>query len=139
VTVRTYDSPAAFKEALEHRIRTRTPNGQIVARTRQLLVFDRFLARIASVFGDTATLKGGVALELRVGRAQTTRDIDLRLLGSSVDLLARLQQAARLDLDDFLSFEIAADASQPEIEGESMKYDGFRFGAECMLAGKLYG
>jgi predicted nucleotidyltransferase component of viral defense system len=139
VTVRTYDSPAAFKEALEHRIRARTPKGTIVARTRQLLVFDRFLARIVEVFGDAATLKGGVALELRLDRARTTKDVDLRLMGSSDDVLARLQRAARHDLGDFMMYEIVPDAEHPEIEAGGMKYEGRRFRAECRLAGKLYG
>jgi hypothetical protein len=139
VTVRTYDSPAAFKEALEHRIRARTPKGTIVARTRQLLVFDRFLARIVEVFGDTATLKGGVALELRLDRARTTKDVDLRLMGSPDDILARLQQAARHDLGDFMTYEIVPDTEHPEIEAEGMKYEGRRFRAECRVAGKIYG
>ncbi len=139
MSTRTYDNPTSFKEALEHRIRERTPKGLIVARTRQLVVFDRFLARIASVFGDAATLKGGMALELRIDRARTTKDVDLRLIGRSSDLLSRLQQAARLDLDDFLTFEIVPDADHPEIEAEGMKYDGLRFRAECSLAGKIYG
>ena len=34
------------------------------ARKRQLLVFDRFLARIAVVFGGAAILKGGLVREL---------------------------------------------------------------------------
>ncbi len=139
MTVRTCDSPAAFKEALEHRLRVRTPDGEIVARTRQLLVFDRFLARIVAAFGDAATLKGGVALEMRIERARTTKDVDLRLTGSSEDVLSRLQQAARHDAGDFLTYEIAADAEHPEIEAEGMKYDGLRFRAECRLAGKIYG
>jgi hypothetical protein len=139
MTARVYESPAAFKEALEHRVRARTPKDAIVARTRQLLVFDRFLARIAAVFGDAATLKGGVALELRIERARTTKDVDLRLVGSPDDLLAQLQRAARHDLGDFMTFEIAPDAGHPEIEAEGMKYDGLRFRTECRLAGKLYG
>jgi hypothetical protein len=139
MTTREYESPAAFKEALEHRIRARTPKNAIVARTRQLLVFDRFLARIAAMFGDAATLKGGVALELRIERARTTKDVDLRLVGVSDDLLAQLQRVARHDLGDFMTFEIAPDAEHPEIEAEGMKYDGVRFRAECRLAGKLYG
>jgi hypothetical protein len=139
MTAREYESPAAFKEALEHRLRARTPKDAIVARTRQLLVFDRFLARIAAVFGDAATLKGGVALELRIERARTTKDVDLRLVGSPDDLLAQLQRVARHDLGDFMTFEIAPDAEHPEIEAEGMKYDGVRFRAECRLAGKLYG
>jgi hypothetical protein len=137
--VRTYDSPAAFKEALEHRIRARTPKGTIVARTRQLLVFDRFLARIVEVFGDAATVKGGIALELRIDRARTTKDVDLRLMGPSDDVLARLQRAARHDLGDFMVYEIVPDAEHPEIEAEGMKYEGRRFRAECRLAGKIYG
>jgi len=139
MTAREYESPTAFKEALEHRIRARTPKDAIAARTRQLLVFDRFLARIAAVFGDAATLKGGVALELRIERARTTKDVDLRLVGLPDDLLAQLQRVARHDLGDFMTFEIAPDAEHPEIEAEGMKYDGVRFRAECRLAGKLYG
>jgi len=139
MTVRTYDTPAGFKEALEHRLRARTPRGTIVARTRQLLVFERFLARVAVAFGDAATIKGGVALELRIQRARTTKDVDLRLTGSSDNILARFQQAARLDLSDHLTFEIVADAHHPVIEADGMKYDGLRFRAECNLAGKVYG
>jgi hypothetical protein len=134
-----YESPAAFKQALEHRLKAATPDGVPVARTRQLAVFDRFLARIAVVFDDAATLKGGVALELRLERARTTKDIDLRMMGTPDGLLERLQQAGRLDLDDFLSFELEADRHRPEIETEGLKYDGFRFRAEAKLAGKLYG
>lgn len=134
-----YESPAAFKQALEHRLKAATPAGIPVARTRQLAVFDRFLARIAVVFGDAATLKGGVALELRLERARTTKDIDLRVMGTTDGLLERLQHAGRLDLDDFLSFEIDADPHRPDIEAEGLKYDGFRFRAEAKLAGKLFG
>lgn len=134
-----YESPAAFKQALEHRLKEATPAGVPVARTRLLAVFDRFLARIAIVFGDAATLKGGVALELRLDRARTTKDIDLRVMGTTDGLLERLQQAGRLDLDDFLSFEIEADRHEPDIETDGLKYDGFRFRAEAKLAGKLYG
>ncbi len=135
----TYESPAAFKQALEHRLKAATPTGIPVARTRQLAVFDRFLARIAVVFGDAATLKGGMALELRLERARTTNDIDLRVMGTTDGLLERLQQVGRLDLEDFLSFEIETDPHRSDIETEGMKYDGFRFRAEAKLAGKLYG
>lgn len=134
-----YESPAAFKQALEHRLKAATPAGVPVARTRQLAVFDRFLARIAVVFGDAATLKGGVALELRLERARTTKDIDLRVMGSIDGLLDRLQHAGRLEFDDFLSFEVETDPHRPDIEAEGLKYDGFRFRAEAKLAGKLYG
>jgi hypothetical protein len=65
MTTRTYSSPEAFKQALEQRLRAATKTGGEFARRRQLLVFDRFLARIVAVLGDAATLKGGLVLELR--------------------------------------------------------------------------
>lgn len=102
-------------------------------------MFDRFLARIVAGFGDAVTLKGGLVLKLRIGRARTTKDVDLRLVGSPNDLLARLQQCARQDLGDFMTFEVGPDQNNPEIQNDGMQYDGLRFRTECRLAGKLYG
>ena len=139
MTIRTYSSPEAFKQALEQRLRTSTKSGAEFARKRQLLVFNRFLARLVAVFGDAATLKGGLVLELRIERARTTKDIDLQVTGSPNDILAKLQEAARRDLDDFVTFEVGPDVDQPEIQNDGMQYDGLRFRAECKLAGTLYG
>lgn len=136
---RAYATPEAFKQALEQRLRAVQQASIGIGRRRQLLVFDRFLARVVAVFGDRALLKGGLVLELRLGRARTTKDVDLRLTGSSGDLLARLQEGGRLALGDFMNFEIAPDPHHPEIDNEGVKYEGFRFRAECRMAGKLYG
>src|SRR5438105_3098028 len=103
MTTRTYTSPQAFKQALEQRLRTASKTGADFARRRQLLVFDRFLARIVALLGDGVLLKGGLVLELRLERARTTKDIDLRLTGSAHDVLARLQEAGRRDLGDFMA------------------------------------
>ncbi|MCK5798854.1 MAG: nucleotidyl transferase AbiEii/AbiGii toxin family protein [Deltaproteobacteria bacterium] len=139
MTTRTYFSPEAFKQALEQRLRSATKTGAEFARRRQLLVFDRFLARVMDRLGDAATLKGGLVLELRLERARTTKDVDLRLMGSTDDILAKLQEAGRRDLGDFMTFEVGPDNDHPEIQNEGMQYDGFRFRAECRLAGKVYG
>lgn len=139
MTTRKYASPEAFKQALEQRLRAATKTGAAFARKRQFVVFDRFLARIVQVLGNTVTLKGGLVLELRLDRARTTKDIDLRLTGSADDVLARLQEAARLDLGDFFTFEVGPDADRPEIQGDGMIYDGLRFQATCTMAGKPYG
>jgi hypothetical protein len=139
LTDRKYASPEAFKQALEQRLRAATRTGADFARKRQLLVFDRFLARIVQVLGHTAMLKGGLVLELRLDRARTTKDIDLRLTGSSDGVLARLQEAARLDLGDFFTFEVGPDDDHTAIQGEGMIYDGLRFRAEARMAGKRYG
>jgi hypothetical protein len=66
VTTRLYANPLAFKQAVETRLKNASSTDFDFGRRRQLLVFERFLARIVPVFGDAATLKGGLALELRL-------------------------------------------------------------------------
>jgi hypothetical protein len=139
MTPQNYATAAAFKQALEQRLKMMSSSGVDFARRRQLLVFDRFLARIAQTMGDVVTLKGGLVLELRLDRARTTKDIDLRLIDSPEQLLERLQQACRLNLGDFMLFSIKPDDKRPEIQNDGMRYDGVRFRAECRLGGKLYG
>jgi hypothetical protein len=102
-------------------------------------VFDRFLARVVAVLGDAPTLKGGLALELRLERARTTKDVDLRMTGSPEKILAKLQDAGRRSLGDFMAFEVMPDHNHPELQNDGMQYQGLRFRAECKLAGKLYG
>lgn len=139
MTARIYASPEAFKQALEQRLRAATKPGGSLARSRQLLVFDRFLARVVAVLGDSVTLKGGLVLELRLARARSTKDVDLRMMGTPLELLPRLQEAGRRDLGDFMTFEVAADEHHPEIQNDGMQYEGLRFRATCKLAAKLYG
>ncbi len=139
MTVHTYSSPAAFKQSLEQRLKAAGGSSAELARKRNLLVFDRFLARIVAVFGDAVTLKGGLVLELRLERARTTKDVDLRLVGSPDGVLAKLREAGHRDLGDFMTFEVAPDEHHPTIQTEAMQYNGLRFRAECKLAGKLYG
>lgn len=135
-----YATPEAFRQALEARIRNEArARRQPIARVRQLLVFDRFLARVFAILGDRVTMKGGAVLELRLDRARTTKDIDLRVLGAADDFLAHLRTAASLDLGDHLSFEVSADAHHPEMQGEGMVYAGRRYRAVASLAGKIYG
>lgn len=124
--------------AVEQRIRSSVP-GPEINRFRQLLVFDRFLARIFRHFAESVILKGGLVLELRLDRARTTKDVDLRLVGDGHGLLPKLRVAGSLDLGDWLTFAIERDADMPEIAGQGMVYDGYRFRAEASLGGKLYG
>ncbi|MCB9522857.1 MAG: nucleotidyl transferase AbiEii/AbiGii toxin family protein [Myxococcales bacterium] len=139
MTPRVYRTPLAFRQALEQRLRSTVGVGPDLERQRQLLVFDRFLARIVQAFGSQAVVKGGLALELRLTRARTTKDVDLRLTGTPDGLLDRLRAAARLDLGDFMRFDLQPDPKHPELHGDGVRYDGFRFRTECRIAGKLYG
>jgi Nucleotidyl transferase AbiEii toxin, Type IV TA system len=105
---RTYASPETFKQALEQRLKTSSNSGADFARRRQLLVFDRFLARVVATVGDAVTLKGGLVLELRLDRARTTKDVDLRIVGSPREMIAKLQEAARAFLDPVLGKDVDA-------------------------------
>lgn len=134
-----YATAAAFKHAVETRLRSMSSSGTDFTRRRQLLVFDRFLARITLELGDSAMLKGGLVVELRVERARATKDIDLRLIGPPTKILERLQRAARLELGDFMVFTVAPDAEHPEITNEGMVYEGQRYHVACEIAGKPYG
>ena len=137
---RQYATPAAFKQAVEHRLREAAAgDGVELARLRQRLIFDRFFARVVNVFKDRVILKGGFALELRLENARTTKDIDVRVVGKADSVLAQLQEAGRLDLGDYLRFEIQPDPRHPEIEAEGMRYQGFRYRTRARLAGKIYG
>jgi hypothetical protein len=135
---RIYGTPIAFKTAVEQRLKNMIAEGRDLERRRQLVVFDRFLARIVTEFGDAVVLKGGLALELRLERARTTKDIDLRMSGDANQLLSRLQQAGRLELGDFMGFEVGHHR-HATIQGDGVRYDGVRFRVECKLAGRLYG
>lgn len=137
---RTYATPLAFKAAVELRLRHEaTASGMDLQRRRQLFIFDRFLARLFCILEDAVTLKGGLVIELRLERARTTKDIDLRVIGSPNDVLTRLQEAGRLDLGDHLRFEVVADPRHPAIDAEGMTYQGRRYRAEAQLAAKIYG
>ena len=53
-----YATALAFKAALEQRLRADTRElSREIQRLRQLIVFDRFLARLAIVYGDALVVK----------------------------------------------------------------------------------
>jgi hypothetical protein len=141
VTARRYASPAAFKHALEERLRRHAEEiDDDFGRMRQRCVVERFLARLAVQFGDRVVVKGGIALQLRIEGARMTRDLDLRMVGDAGNLLEDLRRAGQLMVDvDFLSFTVEHHPKRPTIEGEGVPYGGQRFRVAAMLAGKIYG
>jgi hypothetical protein len=56
-------------------------------------------------------------------------------MGSADNVLATLQEAARRDLGDFMTFEVGPDDDHPEIQTEGMVYEGLRFRADGSLGG----
>lgn len=133
-----YKTEGDFRRALEARlyaIGDRDARGLV--RERQVLVFERFLARAAEA-DEQIVIKGGMALELRTTRARSTRDIDLRVMGSVERFERTLQELARTELGDYLRFRVQPHG-RPDIEAIGMKYPGKRYRVQAVLAGKPYG
>lgn len=140
MAIKTYATPKAFIIALNARLKAEaTKSGRAPWRVQQLAIFERFLARIAVEFGDAIVLKGGLVLELRLARARTTKDVDVRFTGSPDSMLPRLQHAGRLDLHDFMTFEVEVDKDHSEIQAEEAKYGGKRFRVTGKIAAQKYG
>lgn len=105
-----YRTAAAFRQALEARLQAqaRQPGAAVsLLRLRKAVVFDRLLARLLHTAPDRWTLKGGLALDFRLGRsARTTLDMDLAYRDDVDAATEALLAAQSLDLGDYFSFAI---------------------------------
>jgi hypothetical protein len=130
-----YDTAAAFRQAIEARLNQRArEDGVEVNRVRRGFVFERIMARLEVADPGAWVVKGGMALEWRLGkRARGTRDLDLVLRGHAVpgaelrDRLIDLLAEGRGE--DQLRFEV----------GPAQPLDvGFRFSVKASLAGREF-
>jgi predicted nucleotidyltransferase component of viral defense system len=130
-----YRGAAAFRQALEERLRARAAGDDArLARDRKRVAFDRLLARLAETATDRWLLKGGFALDLRLSdRARFTRDVDLDWRAAEEELLDALIEAAALTTEDYFSFQIERTGTPPERLGGS-----HRFRVNAFLAGRLF-
>ncbi|MGE0600666.1 MAG: nucleotidyl transferase AbiEii/AbiGii toxin family protein [Dehalococcoidia bacterium] len=130
-----YETAAAFRRALEDRLKERSHrDGARLARLRKHVAFDRFLARLLRVAPDQWALKGGFALQLLMSdRARTTRDVDLAWRVHEDELLDRLIEATIEDLGDFFTFRVERTTADPDRMGGA-----HRFRVEASLAGRLF-
>lgn len=135
-------SPLAFRISVDERLRKEAAaSGRPINRARTLLIMERFLARVVQEAPGALVLKGGLALELRLDRARTTRDVDMRAFGSPdeiPELLARVAATRPLP-EDFIDFRVEANRHRPEIDGEGVRYIGQRFTITPSLANKPFG
>lgn len=133
-----YKTAGAFRQALEERLRdqnleTRMP----LMRLRKMTAFDRFLARLSKQDPETWIVKGGYALQLRLGDvARTTRDIDAAPPPGLADekLKERLRKAASTNLGDWFEFEIG----EPTAVATGAPGKGLRFPVRCLLDGRTF-
>ena len=134
-----YRTGGAFRRALEDRLRARSLHtGSPLVRLRKMVVFDRFLARLIQDQPDVWVLKGGLALQLRLGsRARTTKDIDVLLTipYDGLDLVhQRLVRASRTDPGDWFRFEV----ERPEGDIPEHPIGGVRFRVRGLLDGRRF-
>lgn len=135
-----YKKPAHFRDALKSRLKRRArQRGMLYNRYRQLFLFERFASRIYQACGDQAVLKGGLVLELRLERARTTKDIDIRLEGQLDEQLTNLRKVATKVGDDYLRFELADGEKLTEMIGDQILYEGRRVDVRARLAGSPFG
>ena len=130
----TYDSSASFRRSLEDRLRARSlRTGAPLVRLRKMVVFDRFLVRLIQDQPDAWVLKGGLALQLRLGdQARTTKDIDVLLTtpyDKPHDIHQSLVRAALLDRGDWFRFEV----ERPAAEMPEEPIGGVRFQVRALL------
>lgn len=135
-----YKTPAAFRRALSDRLRTLADdNGEDLVHLQRRLAYERFLARLNHVHRDAYVLKGGYALELRLGgHARATKDLDFNAPPKPAeDILDDLADAAEADLGDFFLFTVAPpQAGRGALQGPPE--GGQRFRVEAQLDGKPY-
>jgi hypothetical protein len=104
-----YATPAAFRMALEERLRqaASSKGSAWLTQQRRLMVFDRLLARLLVAAPDRWILKGAVALDYRLGdRARATMDLDLAHEANAEEATFDLLGAQTVNLEDYFSFEI---------------------------------
>lgn len=130
-------SPGSFHARLKRELHLQArKQARPYGRVQTLFVMERFLARLVETRPDAVVLKGGLAMELRLARARTTRDVDLRYSGPIGELQVFLSAAGGLHLGDHLTFEVSPDAKYPVIRNPGLQYDSFRFKVRSKLLGR---
>lgn len=119
-----FQTGGAFRRAVEERLNTKAKaTGLPLVRLRKIVAFDRFLARLVSARPDAWALKGGLALQLRLGgRSRTTKDIDLLSFAMADQVLSLLREAASLDLQDWFTFEVFEPERVPLADQAGQRY-----------------
>jgi Nucleotidyl transferase AbiEii toxin, Type IV TA system len=127
-----YATAGAFRAALEARLKGEQSSGVGLSRLRKRVVFERLLARLQVVSPEGWLLKGGFALELRLGgRARTTKDVDIDWAVGEGEATELLLDAAALEMDDMFSFDVQRAQMDDDLAG-----GGQRWTVRAELAGR---
>lgn len=130
-----YTNGGAFRNALESRLRNQSlSTGLPLVRLRKMVAFERFLARLVADRPEAWLLKGGLALQWRLGeRARTTQDVDMLLVGPREDVHSMLVHAALLEMGDWFRY-LVQQPSRPQARDAG----GLRFPVRALLDGRPF-
>lgn len=129
-----YATDQAFRTALEARIKQGQSDSAGVSRLRKRIVFERLLARLVAQAPGEWVLKGGFALELRLGSvARSTKDADFEWRLAEEDAIELLLDAAALDLGDRFTFALERADEETDLPG-----GGQRWRVTATLAGRIF-
>jgi hypothetical protein len=120
-----YATPAAFRTALEARLLVHSKATSLTLdRLRKQVVFERLLARLLVAAPGRWVLKGGFALDLRLGtRARPTKDLDLARGDAVEQATADLLAAQAVDLGDYFVFTVERSEELDDVlEGAAVRY-----------------
>ena len=131
-----YSSPAAFRAAVDARLRHRARRlGAAAYIVRRQAALERFLVRLMQVAPGRWALKGGLGLETRLGvYARPSVDLDVDHANGAVAAREDLQHAASEDLGDHFAFAIAG--SEELDEGDVRL--AVRYRIECSVGGRPF-
>ncbi|MBS0647931.1 MAG: nucleotidyl transferase AbiEii/AbiGii toxin family protein [Verrucomicrobia bacterium] len=139
----TFKTATDFRKSLEVRLQgIASKTKEDLQRLRRKVAFDRLLARIFSQEQGNFFLKGGYAMELRIGQARATKDIDLTCILRAKNesellrelILQELQTLAQNDLKDHFVYQIG----KAQIDLENVPYGGARYPVSSLIDGKLF-
>jgi predicted nucleotidyltransferase component of viral defense system len=129
-----YTSAGAFRTALETRLKNAQSEGVGISRLRKRVVFERLLARLQAVAPDGWFVKGGFALELRLGEnARTTKDVDIDWTLGEPEATDLLLDAAAHEMDDLFTFTVQRSAVDDDLAA-----GGQRWNVRADLAGREF-
>lgn len=105
-----------------------------MVRLRKMVAFDRFLSRLFLHGSEQWVIKGGFALQLRLGAsARTTKDIDLLVMDETQKIYPQLRNSGAIDLGDWFTFEVM-DTIQSDPDG----IGGLRYRLHSLLDGRTF-
>lgn len=134
--MRDYGTPAAFRAAVEAKLRDSAGRLGLPAYIlRRQAALERLIVRLSRVAPDRWAVKGGFALETRLGRrARASLDLDADHIQGGESARADLQRASVEDLGDHFAFTL--------VSSEALREAGVglavRYGLESSLAGRPF-